>query len=490
MISVYLQEQKRYTQEALMQAFQGSGEETVRLLNRLRSYGVLKVVKADDARKDLTDLTEEEFVRDDLSLGEREYLYVFSFVGVIIAEGRVLKCYPKYLHDTKEPKTELKQILKVLERYHAQEQLVYLYSDEADSGAWNSLAVTLYLLQDYFEYGLYTNTQDILEANGPGEILWDRTVNETFALLSGGRPFYPEMRTKKRVTDDLDFFQRLHACILTQCTEELREADLLELFDIAGAELSDARLEDFGDKEFILERIVKELNVEFHTRKQLLLKALYAYVANKSAAADAACIRMFGTNSFQLVWEKVCAEVLDDQLQKPIGALRLPVPLAAPYSALRHKRLIDLIEKPQWTGFLPDGESFVKQADDTLIPDLVSIVNDGDACQFFIFDAKYYDMQLQPDQKLSNQPGIESITKQYLYQLAYQPFVQAHHIGTVKNCFLMPTASDKIIAKGSVSLAMLKNLGLQDIQVRLLPAQMMYRHYLERTKLDIRTLQL
>ena len=74
-----------------MQAFQGSGEETVRLLNRLRSYGVLKVVKADDARKDLTDLTEEEFVRDDLSLGEREYLYVFSFVGVIIAEGRVLK---------------------------------------------------------------------------------------------------------------------------------------------------------------------------------------------------------------------------------------------------------------------------------------------------------------------------------------------------------------------------------------------------------------
>ena len=125
-----------------------------------------------------------------------------------------------------------------------------------------------------------------------------------------------------------------------------------------------------------------------------------------------------------------------------------------------------------------------------MIPDLVSIVNDGDACQFFIFDAKYYDMQLQPDQKLSNQPGIESITKQYLYQLAYQPFVQAHHIRTIKNCFLMPTASDKIIAKGSVSLAMLKNLGLQDIQVRLLPAQMMYRHYLERTKLDIRTLQL
>ena len=199
---------------------------------------------------------------------------------------------------------------------------------------------------------------------------------------------------------------------------------------------------------------------------------------------------MFGTNSFQLVWEKVCAEVLDDQLQTPIGTLRLPAPLAEQYRENRHKRLIDLIEKPQWLGFLPDGEAFIKQADDTLIPDIVSIVCEEDVCQFLIFDAKYYDMQLQPDKKLSGQPGIESITKQYLYQLAYQPFVQAHQIGTVKNCFLMPTASDKIVKKGSVSLAMLKSLGLQDIQVRLLPAQMVYRHYLERTKLDIKTLRL
>lgn len=30
----------------------------------------------------------------------------------------------------------------------------------------------------------------------------------------------------------------------------------------------------------------------------------------------------------------------------------------------------------------------------------------------------------------------------------------------------------------------------QDVRVRLLPAKMMYRHYLERTKLDIRTLSL
>ena len=84
----------------------------------------------------------------------------------------------------------------------------------------------------------------------------------------------------------------------------------------------------------------------------------------------------------------------------------------------------------------------------------------------------------------------ESITKQYLYQLAYQPFVEAHQIGTVRNCFLMPTSSAEIVEKGTVSLDMLSKLGLQDIQIRLLPAQTMYRHYIENTKMDIRTLNL
>ena len=157
---------------------------------------------------------------------------------------------------------------------------------------------------------------------------------------------------------------------------------------------------------------------------------------------------------------------------------------------MRHKKLIDLIDRPHWIGTTPSGEQFVKQSKDTLIPDTISIVDVDDEYQFVIFDAKYYNLQLEYNKKLRGQPGIESITKQYLYQLAYQPFVEAHQIDTVRNCFLLPTASSEIISKGSVSLAMLSNLGLQDIQVRLLPADTMYRHYLENTKLDIRLLQL
>lgn len=490
MISVFLREQKRYTQEELVKALCCSEEKTVQILKRLKEYGTLKAVKACDAQKNLTDLVDEDIEIADVEAGENEFLYVFTFVGVITVEGRILKCYPKYLFDCASPKDELKQVLKVLEKYNSGEQIIRMYNDTSNSSAFNLLAVMLFLLQDYFEYGPYTNTRDIIESNGSGEILWDKTINETFTLLSNNRPYYPELLTMKRVNNDQDFFKRLHECILTRCTKELRNADLLDLFDITGVDLSDEQIEDFGDKEYVLDRITKELNVQFNTRKQLLLKTLYAYIANSNTLNDLDCFSMFGTNSFNLVWEKVCAEVLDNQLQKSIGGLQLPVALVEPYCKMRQKKLLELIDKPQWIGNVSGNETFVKTAEDTLIPDLVSIIAVDGEYQFIIFDAKYYNLQLEKAKKLSSQPGIESITKQYLYQLAFKPFVEAHQINTVKNCFLMPTASDEIVAKGSVSLKMLKALGLEDIQIRLLPAEIMYRHYLENTKLDVRMLKL
>lgn len=488
MISVFLREQRRYNQEELVKLFCCTEEKTVHILKRLKEYGVLKAVKVSDSQKDLTDLVDEDIEIADVEIGENEYLYVFTFVGVITIEGRVLKCYPKYLANNLEPLDELKQILKVLEKYNSKEQIIRMYNETSDSSAFNMLAVMLFLLQDYYDYGPYTNTQDIIETNGDGDILWDKTINETFTLLSNNRPYYPEILTRKRTIDDFDYFKRLHECIITRCTVELQDADLLELFDIAGVDVSDEEIDDFGEKAYILDHIAKELNVQFNTRKQLLLKTLYAYISNSRALDDLDCFSMFGTNSFNLVWEKVCAEVMDNQLQKPLATL--PVQLAETYKSRRNTKLIDLIDKPIWGGINVEGKPFEKQAKDTLIPDLISIISSDKGYQFIIFDAKYYNLQLEEDKNLRGQPGIESITKQYLYQLAYKPFVEAHEIQIVKNCFLMPTANEEIIIKGTVTLAMLKNLGLQDIQIRLLPAKTMYKHYLNNTKLEVSSLKL
>lgn len=477
MISEFVREQKRYTQKDLCRILQCSEERTVLLIRKLKEFGVLKAVKASEIQRDMSDLMDEDIEVADVEVGENEYLYVFTFVGVIVVSGRVLKCYPKYLLNADKPKNELRQVLKVLEQYNTKEQIVRMFNDSSESRAFNLLAVLLFLLQDYYENGVYSNTEDIIESNGSGEILWDKTINETFTLLSNNRPYYIDLQTKKRVTDDYDYFKRLHESILTKASEELKDAELLDLFEITEVDLTDEVLDDFGEEEYILYRIEKELNTQFNTRKQLLLKTIYAYIARSGSLYDTDCLSLFGTNSFNLVWEGICADIMDNQLNVRLGALQLPIPLKPEYD--RKQKLIELIEKPLWsvTG---------KTAADTLIPDLVSITGN----QFIIFDAKYYNAQLVPGDAPKGQPGIESVTKQYLYQLAYQKFITDHGFSMVKNCFLMPTENKEIENRGEVSMEILSSLGLQNITVRFLPAEMVYEYYLSGRKMCIGLLNL
>ena len=158
---------------------------------------------------------------------------------------------------------------------------------------------------------------------------------------------------------------------------------------------------------------------------------------------------------------------------------------ASGISGKRKTRLIDVSDRPIWS-----GTEYSHVAEDTLIPDLITISGAGDETTFVIFDAKYYTPQIQPGSPLRGQPGIESISKQYLYQLAYRDFVEKHQIKKVVNCFLLPTAEPEVADAGTVSLGMLDQLGLEKIQVRFLPATMMFDYYLAGEQIDVDTLQL
>lgn len=481
MISKFVREQRRYTQQELCDIFECSENEAITYIRKLKEYGVLKAVKVSDAQKNLSDLQEADIEIADVEVGENEYLYVFTFVGVIVCAGRALKCYPKYILHTTKPTAELQQVIKVMGKYNSKEQIVRMFNDSSESRAFNLLAVILFILQDYYENGVYSNTEDVIESNGLGEILWDKTINETFTLLSNNRPYYTDLKTKRRLNDDYDYFKRLHECILTIASKELQEADLLDIFEIAEVNLTDEELDDFGDKEYILYRIEKELNTQFNTRKQFVLKTMYAYINHSGSLFDTDCLSIFGTNSFNLVWEDVCADIMDNQLKKPLESLKLPIPLKPEYD--RKQKLIELIEKPLWT-------ATGKTANDTLIPDLISISETNYGFDFIIFDAKYYNAILELSVQPKGQPGIESITKQYLYQLAYQKFIKDYGFSSVRNCFLMPTEADYVIDKGEVSMTMFESLGLENIKVRFLPATLAYEHYLSGIKLDISELNL
>ncbi len=241
MISIFVREQKRYTQNDLHEIFGCDKEKIVHILRKLKEFGLLKAVKISMQQRDMSDLFEEDVEVADVELGGNEYLYVFTFVGVIIMGEYVLKCYPKYILNSNRPIKELRQILKVLEKYNSQKQIIRMLNDSSESNSFNQLAVLLFLIQDYYENGIYRNTEDIIESNGSGEIVWDKTINETFTLLSNNKPYYLNLQTRKRITDDFDYFKRLHETVLTKASNEMKEADLLYLFGITEISLTEEK---------------------------------------------------------------------------------------------------------------------------------------------------------------------------------------------------------------------------------------------------------
>lgn len=480
----FFQELKHYTLYAISKELKSDIDETKRLVGILKKYGVMKAVKK--SKPEYEDLSNQDIILTDVLENVTDIEYVFDFVGVVVLEKFVFKCYPKYISSSKEPMRQLKKVLRVIKKYNSKEQLIYLFNGEDDNRIFNSLAVSLHLLEEYFICGLYTNQQEVIETNGVGEILWDRTINETFALIQNNQPYYVELRTHSNVDNDGDYFKRLHECILSICSRELKQMGLLDLFDISDVELTDTVLKDFGDKNYILYRLQNEINIQYVTRKQNLLKTLYTYIVNTKTDENEVSLSLYGTNSFNLVWEGICADNFGSIHNKSLENIEkehyLPLPLVEEYKAYKNKKLVSIIDSPVWHMNTPNAYD---DKIDTLKPDLICSYpcnEDGDFC-FGIYDAKYYCINFKKQEtgwKVTGQPGVSDVTKQYLYQLAYDDFITKQGFQYVQNMFLCPQ-EDADQDYGYVEMKMMHTIGnrtLQNIAVVKLCAEEMYDCYL------------
>lgn len=483
MANGFFRELKHYRLYEIAKELNISTDETKRLTGILKKYGIVKTVKS--MKPEYEDLSKQDIILTDVLDAGADIEYVFDFVGVVIVEEYVFKCYPKYIFSTSQPINQLKQVLRVIQKYNAEEQLIYLYNGEGDNRIFNRLAVSLHLLEDYFQYGVYTN-REIIEVNGEGEILWDKTINETFALIQKDRPYYLEFQTQNAVDDEMDYVKRLHECVLTKCTAELKNNGVLELFGIAEVELSSYEIDDFGDTDYIKYRLERELQTQFVTRKQILLKTLYTYIANEKTEREDRSFSLYGTNSFHLVWEKVCAENFGNMLHDTLS--ELPFSLSDEYKKKRDTKLIDIIERPIWHKNNPVVEDCRA---DTLKPDLIRIYpieNTGEYC-FGIYDAKYYCINFRQTGRgyqVTGQPGIADVTKQYLYQAAYNDFILKQKCQYVQNVFLCPQ-EDAEAEYGYVEMQMLHTIAdkrLENIAVVKLCAGEMYDIYLSGRKIE------
>src|SRR5690606_33415080 len=100
MKAVYVKEWKRYSLAELTELLDADAARVTVVLRRLKEYGILKAVSSAAAREDLTELLEEELIAvSDLGWDDQ---YCFAFVGLVIIEGYVFKCFPKYLPENRE----------------------------------------------------------------------------------------------------------------------------------------------------------------------------------------------------------------------------------------------------------------------------------------------------------------------------------------------------------------------------------------------------
>ena len=409
----FFQELKGYSLNEIRERLECTSENIKAYINTLRKYGIVKIVKKDSL--DFADLTNDDLVIADSAEEVSGACYKFDFVGVIAVKDKVVFCYPKYTtsEDYKKIRDELKLAIKAIRKYDSKGELVHLHNRN-DKGEYNKLALSLHILQDYFENGVYTNIQEIIETNGEGEIDWDRTINETFAYIKNNRPYYLELKTRSSQNDDFDYFKRLHECIVTQCSKYLKELTILDFFDMSEVLLSELDLKDFGDKDYILYRLEREIANQFITRKQNLLKTLYTFVATSGTSSQENSYSLYGTNCMNLVWEKACGQIFGNI----------------------HDQVKSEIKKPQW--FL-NGGCFES---DTLIPDIITkcVINDSEV--FCILDGKYY--LVKADSCISGNPGVQDVIKQFAYHESFHDYLRTQHCESVFNAFLFPLSDARI----------------------------------------------
>ncbi len=494
MMQGFYRELKRYTLEDIAFVLTGKRDvtEAVRkAINTLRRYGILKAVK--NTVEDYTSLENEDIILTETISDSTQVLYSFDFVGVVLVDTFVFKIYPKYIETTERLLKKFKQVLHVIEKYNNKNQIIYLHSGEDDDCVLNKLALELYLLNDYFVNGLYDNEHEIVDVNGTGEILWDKTINEAFTFIKNNKPYYFNLYTRDMQSDEKNYFRCLHQCVLTEISKSLYGLGILDLFDIEPIELTNDTIDVFGDIDTVLYRLMCELQVQFVTKKQRLLKSLIVYLDSRKAGVLEEQLRIYGTNSFNLIWEKVCQDIFANMLEHPLESLPVTVAWSKEHKYYNRKKekLIDIIEHPIWHRNL-DAKGVT--APKTLIPDLVCIFPYKDNYCFGVFDAKYYNIKFSVGLSgnknyVTGQPGISDITKQYLYQLAYMDFIKEQNYKYVTNMFLCPCSSDDeviidknfVINYGYVELNMLHNLGatkLENILVIKLTAERMFELYL------------
>jgi len=476
--SLWFRELQRYPVERVEQALGPGGRQTA---ERLVQANILRRVARGQGDPDISELLEVA--------PAGEPMFVFNFCGLVLAGGCLIHVYPKYLPVDTRPREAFWLAMRAVQRYeHHRRQHLSLADRRAEGGDF--LATVLALLADYRMHGLYRVADEEIEINGQGDTDWQRTLERYQPAFirtpQGRRPLYMERETVRRRTDEENFFRLVQMACLNGCAELVRTLELTSLVNVQGVRFPGVKAP--ASRHYMLRRLRQELGRQFSEQRRTVLRLLILYLEQGGGHAQAGRVVFYGTNAMEAVWEEAVREVFSDRLHTRIGDIAvLPEAkrAACPY---RQKQLIDIIGRPSWT---PCGGQGI--AVDTLIPDTVAITEDT----FLIYDAKYYTPAVRAgtaDRRgsITGQPGLESVTKQYLYQMAYAEFLQDFGLTQVQNVFLLPLRHEEggPLARplASVSFPLLEQYTHTPLRAIQVDADALWQAYVEQKHIDVREL--
>lgn len=351
--------------------------------------------------------------------------YSFCFIGIYCREGNMVCILPKYADaeslripeqgDFHRPcpaarRALFAQVLKAIRRYKhsAQHDLPEWQQDSADS---HQLSLMVTLLSDFVENGVYRDVRKVESLNEKGRVLWHSTIHKTSAILQQDAPVYPDVVTRQTKHAPRHPITLLHRRIAEECYHCLHHLGLVELLGLPEPDADESE-NDTYDTAYMLYLVESELNVQFDSRRRYILLLLREYLLKQSSADEEQVSEYaFGCSSFNLLWEDACRRVLGQDFSRLWSIL-----------------------PPDWV--FPDR---MATAAKSLEPDI--IVQDEEAT--YIVDAKYYLPMDSVSGMPSGLPGIESVTKQFLYRQAMLTpsaveMRKGRILSPVYNAFVMP----------------------------------------------------
>lgn len=349
----------------------------------------------------------------------------FSYVGIISLNNFIICFFPKYYKRNREvlPLEDMICILKMLKKVGSKENLTPDYRNYSTNyqSYGGEFVIANYLIKDYLDHGLYQKEYSYIELNQPGEINWQKTINEVVPIFSKQRPIYADTFNNVSYSSSSHLITELQKYAVRHL---LMKYGLLLDYKFRMYEDTADRLEDIGPKNYLIHVIVKELTQVFTDQKIQLLKLLLAFLKSEFTSSDhSACL--FGTGYFHTIWERICSHSFSNQVDMYLS--KMP--------------------KPIWNDLMGN------QIDvNTFRPDIVHYSVSKNV--FFILDAKYYLLNLQKiGDKLdvNGNPGIGDISKQFIYEKAFQNLGKEH----ITNALLFPKLQDMPFQiEGFVSLSL------------------------------------